>query len=227
MPIAIFDIDGTLTDTVDVDLECYEAAILETIDLRIPREWPSFDEVTDPAILARACELRGRPVPDADTEERIARRVGQLLSRALERTPERFRPIPGADRVFGTLRDEGWGVAMATGAWRPSAEVKLRGARLPTAGVALATSSEHRRRRDIIRHAVELCAAPSETDVVYVGDGVWDGRAARSLGLGFVGVGAADRVGSLRQAGAAMVVDDLVDTDRLLRALDHALATRM
>jgi phosphoglycolate phosphatase-like HAD superfamily hydrolase len=226
VPIAVFDVDGTLTDTVDVDVECYEAAILETIDLRVPRDWPSFDEITDPAILARACELRGRPVPDVETERRIATRVGELLSEALERTPERFSAMPGAHGVFAALRAEGWDVAMATGAWRPSAEVKLRGAGVPTRRVALATSSDHRKRRDIIRRAVAMCAPEPDDGVVYVGDGVWDGRAARSLGLGFVGIGRGKRRASLRKEGAADVLDDLADVRRLLRSLHQALQRR-
>jgi phosphoglycolate phosphatase-like HAD superfamily hydrolase len=140
----------------------------------------------------------------------------------LDHAPERFAPIPGAEDVFEALRSEGWSVAMATGAWRPSAVVKLTGAALPIEGVPLATASDHPARRDIIRHAVTASGLAADDAVVYVGDGVWDGRAAGSLGFGFVGIGASDRVDPLRGVGAVDVLPDLTDVDRLIRALRRA-----
>lgn len=222
MPIAVFDIDGTLTDTMDVDVECYEAAIREVLGLQIPDDWPSFEEVTDSAILAIACERQGRPLPDPHTERRIADRVAVLLSMELDRTPERFTPIPGARGVFAALRAAGWRIAMATGAWRPSAEVKLAGAGIPCEDVPLATSSDCKARRDIIRRAVASVGPLESEPVAYVGDGVWDGRAATSLGYGFVGVGPEDGAEALRQAGAVGVVPDLSDVGRLLIQLSLA-----
>lgn len=223
MPLAIFDIDGTLTDTVAVDLECYEAAVLEEWGVQIPTEWPSFVEVTDSAILATACARAGRPVPDPQTERRIAVNVGARLEAELQRSPGRFRPIPGAPAIFEVLRQSGWTVAMATGAWRPSALVKLGGAGIPHAGVPLATSTEHPARRDIIARAVsvavEAAALEDSGPVVYFGDGVWDGRAAASLGCTFIGVGL-DRAEALRAAGARVVIPDFGDSASVLAHLD-------
>ena len=49
MPIAVFDVDATLTDTMDVDLECYERAIQsETPTLPLDKiEGPWKDEVIE------------------------------------------------------------------------------------------------------------------------------------------------------------------------------------
>jgi len=218
--IAVFDIDGTLTDTMDVDVECYVAAVRETLDIEIDVsvEWTSFDEVTDTAVLETICELDGRPAPDAALQRRTSRRMAELLEEALTATPERFRPIPGAPDVFDLLRAAGWQVAMATGAWRPSARVKLRGAGIPVEGVPLATSTEHRARRDIIRRAVSEVGTGDEA-VVYIGDGVWDGRAAGSLDYPFIGIGMEQRLETLRCAGAAAVLPDLSNAERLLTEL--------
>jgi len=224
VPLAVFDIDGKLTDTVEVDVECYEAAILSELGLRIPDDWPGFAEVTDPAILATACERHGVPVPDRRTEERIAARVGELLAASLAFAPERFRAIPGARRVFEHLEREGWSVAMATGAWRPSAMVKLEGAGIAHRGVPLATASDHATRAAIIGHAVESVPGPSEGPVVYIGDGVWDGRAARSLGYRFVGVARDDRASELSAAGADAVIPDFRDPASFLRHLGRVVA---
>lgn len=216
MPVAVFDIDGTLTDTFDVDIECYEEAVRVELDLEIPSDWPSFDEVTDAAILATACERLGRPIPDRVTQERVARRVADLLESVLSRAPERFNAVPGAADIFRVLTDAGWKVAMATGAWRPSALVKLRGAGIPYEGVSLASASDHAARADIIRHAVRGLASGDSGPFVYIGDGVWDGRASLRLGYSFIGVASGARGDQLAAVGAAAVVQDFSDPTVLL-----------
>jgi phosphoglycolate phosphatase-like HAD superfamily hydrolase len=218
----VFDIDGTLTDTMDVDVECYEVAAREVLGIGIPADWASFDEVTDSAILATACARVGRRPPDPASEARVAERVGELLQEAFRRSPERFSPIPGARTVFQALAAAGWRVAMATGAWRPSALVKLEAAGIPTAGVPLATSTDRAARSDIIRHAVASVHGAATDAVVYVGDGVWDGRAAAALGFGFVGIGPVDKVDALGGVGAVGVVRDFSDPSRLMTYLERA-----
>jgi len=219
----VFDVDGTLTDTMAVDVECYEAAIREIAGVELPTDWPALEDVTDVTILMTAYERRGLPLPDGETQRRIADRVGELLRTALEETPERFQPIPGATEVFGHLRRAGWGVAMATGAWRPSALVKLTGAGVPHADVPLASASDHPGRAAIIRHAVRALGRDERDPVVYVGDGVWDGRAATSLGYAFLGVADRAHEEALRGAGAMAVVEDFRDPDFLLRELARLL----
>ena len=59
MPIAVFDVDATLTDTMDVDIECYERAIQEELGVEMPEHWATLEEIADSAILAAACELQG------------------------------------------------------------------------------------------------------------------------------------------------------------------------
>lgn len=225
MPIAVFDIDGTLTDTCDVDVECYEAAVLAELGLEIPNDWPTFDEVTDAAILATACHRVGRPVPEQEVQNRIAHRVGELLEAAWEAGPERFRAIPGAENIFRILTEAGWQVAMATGAWRPSALVKLRAAGVPFEDTPLASSSDHPARAEIIRHAVHSLPHGDPGPFVYIGDGVWDGRASLSLGYSFIGVGMGRRAEELTRVGATAVVPDFSDPHRLLEHLGTLRST--
>lgn len=215
-PLIVFDIDGTLTDTMDVDVECFERAVREVVGVEIPTTWAAFDEITDPAIVATACRMAGLPVPDDHTLRRAATRTGELLEQAGKVAPARFSPMPGASTIFDRLRALGCRVAMATGAWRPSAEVKLAASGIADASVPLATSSEHAARADIIREAVSRAGGGGTAQTVYVGDGVWDGRAALELGYRFVGVGSEERAERLAAVGAAFVVPDLREVDPLI-----------
>lgn len=220
MPIAVFDIDGTLTDTSAVDMECYEAAVRSEVGVEIPRDWPGLPDVTDVTILEAACERSGLPVPDVRAQQRIAARLGGLLALALREAPHRFRPLPGATEVFAHLEAAGWRVAIATGAWRPSAVVKLEGAGIRYLDLPLASATDHPARTEIIRHAVRGVEAEEGEPVVYLGDGVWDARAAEALGFGFVGVGQGDRVDALRGAGAEVVIEDFTDAASLIGLLE-------
>jgi phosphoglycolate phosphatase-like HAD superfamily hydrolase len=62
--------------------------------------------------------------------------------------------------------------------------------------------------------------------VTYVGDGVWDLRASRSLGYRFIGVGFYDTGRALRDEGAACVFSDFTDRAAFLAVLAEVWADR-
>ncbi len=68
------------------------------------------------------------------------------------------------------------------------------------------TSSDYFSRADIIRAAVDRVGQPL-SEAIYVGDGLWDLRATRKLGIPFIGVGR--RRKKLREAGAEHILEDL------------------
>ena len=219
MPLAIFDIDGTLTRTNAVDDECY--AIASARLLGIPREavdWTDAPHITDAGILEWLCTRHlGRASTAEDVAQMKTEFVG-LLEQQLARDPGRFLPIPGAPDVFGHLRARGWRLAMATGAWSSSARLKLRAAKIPIDGIPLITSDDAPVRTELLRRAM----TDGLDRVVSVGDGLWDVRAAREVGIPFVGVGTGDRADGLRAAGASHVLADLTDFASLARALEQS-----
>ena len=216
---AIFDIDGTLTDTNPVDEECYVAAVRDELGCDIGPGWDGIDDVTDAQIL-RALWARDRagPLP-ADLERRVIRRFIELLEREAVLRPQRFLAIPGARNAFELVRSLGWSPAIATGAWRESALMKLRAAGIPFDGVPLSTSSDEVARADIIRRLLPDLSLLDRTAIVYFGDAVWDVRAANALGIQFVGVGRGREAELLRDAGAAIVISDFDDGDLVAEAL--------
>jgi phosphoglycolate phosphatase-like HAD superfamily hydrolase len=217
--IAIFDIDGTLTDTNLVDEECYLAAVRQELGCDVGPDWGGIQDVTDAQIL-RALWARERAVPFPEVVERsVVSRFVRLLEREVVDRPQRFRAVPGARQVFGLARRLGWSPAIATGAWRESALLKLRTAAIPFDGVPLSTSSEHVARADIIARLLMSAPGPAPKAVVYFGDALWDVRAAEVLGIRFVGVGRGPAAELLRAAGADLVIGDFRDSDALAEAL--------
>lgn len=231
MNLAVFDIDDTLTITRSIDDECYLTALaLEFSITGCSPDWENYESSTDSGL---AEEILRTALGGAVGEEKIGRlkaRFVSLLERASLTEPDRFPAALGAAELLRGLCSDGrWGVAIATGAWRESAEIKLRASGLDSVAsslpIACADDSPHRER--IVELAVERAREKQGVDgfsrVVYLGDGVWDARACRGLGIPFVGVAHhRNRIGLVRE-GASHVVGGFESLGVVMEALEHAM----
>lgn len=219
MNVVVFDVDGTLTLTNQVDGTHFRGAVRTVLPSADIHSFSGFTELTDAAILR---ELHARySTRDYDAvEAEVQSRFLAALEDATRSEPEAFRPVRGARRIFEAVRREGWIPAIATGGWRPSAILKLSAAEVSFDGIPMATASDEIRRVDIIRKARSLATAGAvPSQVVYVGDGPWDVRACAELQIGFIGVLAEGEDRGLRQLGAQAVLTDYGDPDSLLQLL--------
>jgi beta-phosphoglucomutase-like phosphatase (HAD superfamily) len=64
--LIMFDIDGTLTATNDVDTECYARAMSEHLGVSVDSEWSRYRHVTDSGIAGELLERHGRPQIELD-----------------------------------------------------------------------------------------------------------------------------------------------------------------
>lgn len=216
----IFDIDGTLTSTNEVDTRCYVQSVIEYLGSSIDTDWSRYRHVTDSGIAAEVLERHQRPATDV---ARIRERFVRLISDALLKTPECFAEIPGAASFVSQLRGmPNVGLGLATGGWSASAYAKLHQAGIDVAGLAFASADDAQSRIDIMIKCREriLRAAPKFTDTpIYVGDGVWDAEAARILGWQFIGIGSGERANQLRRCGVPTLFTDYRDVQAVLAAL--------
>ena len=113
-------------------------------------------------------------------------------------------------------------VALATGGLRISAELKLKRADLRLGDLPFATSDDAVSREDILRIAAERAAKKYRAQfasITFVGDGIWDVRAARERAWRFIGIGAGEQARRLRQAGASIVIPDYRDSEVFMALL--------
>ena len=61
----------------------------------------------------------------------------------------------------------------------------------------------------------------SFVSTVYVGDGIWDARACRTLGIPFIGIGSGERADRLVSEGAVCVFQNYSDADIFLESLNE------
>jgi phosphoglycolate phosphatase-like HAD superfamily hydrolase len=224
--LAIFDIDGTLTDTNGVDDDCYRAAVADALDIDPGvYDWAKAAHITDAGIFQWVAGELGRPAPSSAETDRAIATLGEQLAAVCEREPHRFAEIAGARAALSAMQAEGWCVAVATGCWGVSARLKLRAAGIEVPGEVVACADDAIARADIVQLAQRRAERHYDRTfdrVVSLGDGPWDVRAAIELNMPFIGMGG--RESELRELGASTVLRDYRDLDAFRRALSEATA---
>jgi phosphoglycolate phosphatase-like HAD superfamily hydrolase len=133
--------------------------------------------------------------------------------------------VPGAAQLLSLLADRGlYKVSLATGCWSDSARLKMTSAGMCYDAYPSASCDDTPERDSIIKlsmqKAVSRFGGPF-VSAVYVGDGVWDARACRKVGIPFIGIGAGRRAEKLAAEGAVLVFRDFSDSDLFLDGLDR------
>jgi beta-phosphoglucomutase-like phosphatase (HAD superfamily) len=216
--LAIFDNDGTICDTQEVEGPCYARAIERVTGVTLSTlDWSSYAEPTSTAIIRDL--LAGDPAASA-REEEIEREFVRLLKEEQPRFPGDFTPLPGAVPFIERLKAENiCTVAIATGCFAASARFKLQCCGLDLDAFPHATSSDVPERRGIIMLAAAR-AGFDIAEVVYFGDAPWDVAVSTLLGVPMIGIGR--RIDQLHALGIRNVFRDYSDPDAIIRAL-HGL----
>ena len=214
-PAFLFDLDGTLVDSVYQHVIAWRDA-LERVGIDLP-VWKVHRRIGMSGglfVTALAREL------DDDLDPEVIAALPGLHFDAFARRFDSVRPLPGAAELLATLSEHGvpWAIATSGREQYARRSVELLG--LP-ADTPLVT-------RDQVRYAkpdpdLFLTAADrigtDIADSVVVGDSVWDllaARRARALGVGVLSGGYGRE--ELISAGAYRVYDDPRD---LLEHLDE------
>lgn len=211
----IFDLDGTLVDTVATRIDGWLRALAEFgLPTTAVRLAPLIG--IDGRVLAREiAALAGRTLDEEQTEE-IDRRSGEIYE-GLNHAP---RPLPGVRRLVDTLvaSDIRWSIATSSRKEQVATSVRALGlATEPTIADASHVTRAKPAPDLLLVAAGQLGVAAAHC--WYVGDAAWDMAAAVSAGMIPIGVTAGSGVSAdaLAGSGAGAVVDSL---DAIADALD-------
>jgi HAD superfamily hydrolase (TIGR01549 family) len=208
VPALIFDLDGTLVDTVYAHVFAWQQALAEA---GMPIEgWRIHRRIgMSGGLFTRAVARElGRPLSDEEAAA-IQGRHGELFREIL---PER-RPLPGAVELLRELRETGIAHGIATSGRRPEIDASLEALDVGSETVVVARGDVRRAKPepDLFLACQERLGVPVEECFV-VGDAVWDllaARRARMLSVGVLSGGYGED--ELTQAGAFRVYRDAGD----------------
>lgn len=204
-PALVFDLDGTLVDSVYQHvLAWHEALHANGIELSV---WRIHRRIGMSGGLFTRQLLRetGR-----ELDETLLARLRELHAEAYLRQIDQVRPLPGARQLLMRLTEVGCPWAIAT-----SGRIESAGPALAMLDVPEATPIVT---RDLVAHAkpdpdlfLEAIRqlGVDAMDAIVVGDSVWDllaARRARTLGIGLLSGGYG--VDELERAGAYRVYED-------------------
>jgi HAD superfamily hydrolase (TIGR01509 family) len=205
MAALIFDLDGTLIDTVYAHVFAWQRALAEAgmaIDgWRIHRRVGMSGGLFTRAV---AREL-GRTL-SSDEAASLQQRHGELFRELL---PQR-RPLPGAVQLLRELREGGLTFGIATSGRRPEIDASLAALELPEETVVVDRGDVQRAKPapDLFLQCQQRLGV-EPADCYVIGDAVWDllaARRARMLSIGLLSGGYGED--ELVRAGAFRVYQD-------------------
>ena len=215
-PVFLFDLDGTLVDSVYQHVLAWKHALdAEGIELSV---WRIHRKIGMSGGLFTNQLLRETGIEIS--AERVER-LRQAHAAAYRQQATQIRPLPGARELLNLLSEAGVPWAIATSGRMETAAVNLASLGVDPDRIPVVTRDQVKYAKpdpDLFLAAAERLGAPIETAVV-VGDSIWDMLAAvrcRALGVGLLSGGYGPD--ELRQSGAFRVYEDPAD---LLRRIDE------
>ena len=184
----MFDIDGMLLDTSLFEDDCFTRGVASWIDDEIDQDWTSSSHVSDTGIIN---ELIAQVGTDSDRELTFQRIRAEFAGRIRAYlSANSISEITGASQLIAHLkRRKDVVLAIATGGWRETSEVKLDSAGINYADIAFASNDDHFDRSEIMRLAEQRFGNHLFESRTYIGDGPWDKPASMALGFNFILVG--------------------------------------
>jgi HAD superfamily hydrolase (TIGR01509 family) len=213
----IFDLDGTLVDTVGARIEGWLEALAAAGIPATGQEIAPMIGMDGKELARRVAAASGRTMTEEDVEE-IDRAAGE----AFDRHNQSPRPLPGGQQLLSDLDALGtpWVIATSSRAEQVQRSVAALGLDRPPVIVDGSQVKRAKPEPDLLLVAAKRLGVPPPSCWA-VGDSTWDMQAAGAAGMTAVGVtaGAAVDAEALEEAGAALVLATLAELREMVDAV--------
>jgi len=224
MKLIIFDIDGTLTDTKKVDDICFIYAFDKVFGIDIANmNWNEFTTVTDWGIT-RDVVLKEtkKNLLDVDYKQMKSVFFAKLLAEK-KKNSTLFYEVPGALDFYNLFKENpNYQVGIATGCWKESGLIKLDAIGIDPSDIAYANSDDFITREEIVLHTIAQAEDKNGgkfSEIIYFGDGVWDFKTCKNIGIRFIGIDIKND-GILKELGTQTVFTDFLNVKAIVKELD-------
>jgi len=202
----IFDIDGTLTDSVAMYLISVTKA-MRSLGIRdIDTDYNNYKHHTDSYALRYNYERNFQKNYSKDLLDDFESNLVRQMSFF-----DPVKEIKGAKVLLDFFKENEISFCFATGALPKPAMLKLDQCNIWYDEQLLATSKTHESREgfvmDAIKKAEKFYNKSTFNRIVSIGDGLWDLKTAQNLSLDFVGIGNKNKEKLMRNGAATCYVD--------------------
>lgn len=186
--LIVFDIDDTLTKSEDQHQQAYIDAMMQFGIEKIDQNWENYKNVTDSYILKENYEANfGK-----DFSFSLIPEFEEIMTGLMLQLPQ-SECIKGAEKVVNFfMRETDYAICFATGSLLAPALIKLEQANINFVPNLVEASNAIYTREDIVRSAMGKAKEYFQVDafdtIISVGDGIWDLKTARNLGVHFLGI---------------------------------------
>ena len=204
--LIVFDIDGTLSDSVSIHQQAFIAALKALGIEEMDTNFKTYKHHTD-SYIAKTIYEKAMGLPF--DQEVLLKFEAHLYAFMKERAIDAIKGAKAVIRYFEQQPD--WGIAYATGSLLKPAAYKLAQIGVDYIDAQLVTANDFYDRASIVQTAINQAKIYyNQNDfetIVSVGDGLWDLKTAQALGVHFIGIGEKHKALLLRE-GAKLCWED-------------------
>lgn len=189
--LAVFDIDGTLTESVNIHQAAFRGALKLNGIAAFDDNWGNYKHHTDSYIFSAIYEAAHKQAAEDKHVRMFEASLYALVAEANTATP--IKEIKGAANMVRHLIDNTeYHVVFATGSFHRAALLKLQQSDVYHIDELVIASDEIHSRDELVSTAItkakEYYGTPHFDRIISFGDGYWDYKTACNLGLNFIGL---------------------------------------
>lgn len=217
MKLIIFDIDGTILDSVNADDRCFIQTFKDLYQIDLTNvDWNDFENVTDAGLTIEIFQKWLNRVPKKEEIETIKNHFKNLLENSINE----FTEIDKALSFIESLsKNPDFEIGFATGGWKETAELKCNSIGLRLNDFIFKSSNDHFNRAKIIelviKEALDKHRIKNFETVIYIGDGLWDYKTTNELEIDFIGIDFKNN-NKLYNAGVKKIIENYSEPNKIL-----------
>ena len=222
--LIIFDIDGTLLDSMDIDSKCYIKSLENEFGIKkINDDWAIYKHATDSGIFQEIYNQYYNTSPKPDDYLKHENSFFNIYNAKLKNNLFSFLQTPGAKEIIYILKSlPNYFISFATGSYKKTALLKLKQFNILENDFPVTTANDAISREDIfllsIKKAKNLYKVNKFDKIISIGDEIWDLKTAINLSLPFIGIGK----NKFKKISNCLSLDNFQDKEQFINTINKS-----